>query len=340
MSELEVSVVLPVRDAAVTVTEAVRSVLASRQVRLELICVDDGSRDSTASILEALAQRDPRMTVLRMPPRGIVPALNTGLEHARAPLVARMDGDDEMHPERLRAQLEHLAGSPEIALVGCQVESFREGGLADGYRIYTEWVNRLVSEEAICREMLVECPIPHPTWMLRRRVVRALGGYRDRDWPEDLDLLYRILEAGQRIGKVPRPLHRRRDPPRRLSRVDPRYGREAFARVKAHFVGRLRPMRAAVVWGAGRTGRRFVRLIADEGIATRALVDIRPDRIGTSWRGIPILSPESLDERVSAWRRERVRILGAVASRGARGEIRTRLASAGLTEGDDFLMVA
>jgi glycosyltransferase involved in cell wall biosynthesis len=340
MSDLEVSVVLPVRDAVVTVATAVHSVLASRGTRLELICVDDGSRDGTASVLEDLAQRDARMTVLRTPPRGIVPALNAGLERARAPLVARMDADDEMHPERLRAQSEHLAGSPETALVGCQVESFREGGLADGYRIYTEWVNHLVSDEAIRREMLVECPIPHPTWMFRSPAVSALGGYRDRDWPEDLDLLYRVLEAGHRVGKVPRLLHRWRDHPRRLSRIDPRYGREAFARVKAHFVGRLRPMRAAVVWGAGRTGRRFVRLIADEGIATRALVDIRRDRIGTSWRGIPILSPESLDERVSAWRRERVRILGAVASRGARGEIRRHLAATGLTEGEDFLMVA
>jgi glycosyltransferase involved in cell wall biosynthesis len=340
MSGPELSVVLPVRDAAVTVADAVRSVLASRGVRLELICVDDGSQDATPSILGSLARGDDRVMVLRAPPRGIVAALNAGLARARAPLVARMDADDEMHPERLRSQVEHLRRSPETALVGCRVESFREGGLAGGYRIYTAWVNGLVSDEAIRREMLVECPIPHPTWTFRRGIVTALGGYRERGWPEDLDLLYRLLEAGHRVGKVPRCLHRWRDHPRRLSRVDPRYGREAFARVKAHFVGRLRPMRAAVVWGAGRTGRRFVRLLSEEGIATRALVDIRPDRIGTSWRQIPILSPARLEERATAWRSEGVRILGAVASRGARGEIRGHLDALGLTEGDDFLMVA
>ena len=70
-----------------------------------------------------------------MTPRGIVAALNAGLDLARAPLVARMDADDEILPRRLVEQAEFLAEHPEVALVGCGVESFREGGLREGYRI-------------------------------------------------------------------------------------------------------------------------------------------------------------------------------------------------------------
>jgi glycosyltransferase involved in cell wall biosynthesis len=339
MPAFEISVVMPARDACVTGRDAARSVLASRDIRLELVCVDDGSRDATGDRLAELARGDERVKVLRTPPRGIVHALNAGLAAARAPLVARMDADDEMLPERLRAQVDLLEREPEVALVGCRVESFRDGGLAEGYRLYTEWVNGLVSEAEIRREALIECPIPHPTWTFRRDVVRRLGGYRERGWPEDLDLLYRLLAAGHRVAKLDRVLHRWRDHAGRLSRVDPRYGREAFARVKAHFVGRLQPMRSAVLWGAGRTGRRFARLLAAEGITTRAFIDIRSDRAGTTWRGIPILSPDALPARVAAWRRE-VPILGAVASRGARSEIRRCLRSHGLEEGEDFWMVA
>ena len=272
--------------------------------------------------------------------RGIVAALNLGLREAKAPLVARMDADDEMHPERLRCQAAALADDPGLTLVGCLVESFREGGLAPGWRIYTDWVNGLVTEEAIAREAFVECPVPHPTWMFRRDRVRALGGYRDEGWPEDLDLLYRLMQAGARVGKLDRKLHRWRDHAGRLSRVDPRYGREAFARAKARFIGRIHPMAGAVVWGAGRTGRRWVRLIEAEGLATRAFIDIRPDRIGGQWRGIPILGPDSVAEGAPGWRSEGVRILSAVASRGAREEIRGALAGLGLREGDDFFMVA
>jgi hypothetical protein len=171
-------------------------------------------------------------------------------------------------------------------------------------------------------------------------VVRALGGYCERGWPEDLDLLYRILAAGHRVAKVPQVLHRWRDHSERLSRVDPRYGREAFARAKAHFVGRVHPMQGAVVWGAGRTGKRFVRLLAGEGIATRALIDVKPARIGTTWRGIPILSPERVADDAAHWREQGLCVLSAVASRGARSEIREQLVDAGLREGEHFLMVA
>ncbi len=340
MGEPEISVLMPVRDGAATLERALRSVLASRGPSLELICVDDGSTDESAEILGTWSRADARVRVLSQPRRGIVAALGRGLRAARAPLVARMDADDEMHRERLAAQAEHLAREPGLALVGCQVESFREGGLGAGYRIYSEWVNGLTTAETIAREAFIECPVPHPTWMFRRDVVLELGGYRERPWPEDLDLLYRLLAAGWGVGKVARVLHRWRDHDARLSRTDPRYGREAFARAKAHWIGRLHPMPAAVVWGAGRRGRRLVRLLQAVGFRSRALIVIRPVLIGSRWRGIPVLSPASLREHAASWRAQGLRVLSAVASRGARSEIRAALVDAGLAEGEDFWMVA
>jgi GT2 family glycosyltransferase len=336
----QLSVVLPVRNAAGTIDSAVASTLASREVDLELVCVDDGSSDGTGALLDDWARRDRRCRTLRTAPQGIVAALNTGIESAKAPLVARMDADDEMHADRLAQQAALLDERSDLVLVGCLIESFREGGLAEGYRIYSDWVNGLVTPEEIEREAFVECPVPHPTWMFRRREVMGVGGYREHDWPEDLDLLYRLLARGYRIGKVPRVLYRWRDHPGRLSRRDPRYGREAFLRVKARYVGEIHPMRGAVVWGAGKTGRRLARLLRETGTPLRAFVDIRPERANTTWRGIPILGPDAVPGRASSWRAEAVRVLGAVSSRGARQEIRDYLKAAGLREGSDFLMLA
>jgi glycosyltransferase involved in cell wall biosynthesis len=327
MTQPDVSVVMPVRNAAETLESALASVLASSSVELELICIDDGSDDASGKLLDEEAARDQRLRVIHTPPRGIVPALNLGLERARAPLVARMDADDEVLPERLSAQAEHLERHPQHCLVGCQVECFRRGGLGEG-------------SEEIERQVFVECPVPHPTWTFRRDVIRELGGYRELGWPEDLDLLYRILESGAGVGKLGQVLHRWRDHPRRVSRVSPVYGREAFARVKAHFLPRLHPMPAAVVWGAGRTGRRLVRLLQAEGVPTRALLDVNPRRIGTTWMGIPVFSPDRLTTRMASWRDEGLRLLVAVASRGARDEIRAQLHARSLREGEDFLVVA
>ncbi|MCP5070910.1 MAG: glycosyltransferase [bacterium] len=340
MSTPQISVVMPVRDAPGTLDSAIDSVLASRGVDFELICADDGSGPETAAALDAWARRDSRVRVRHLAPAGISAALNAGLEWAEAALVARMDDDDLMHPDRLREQLSFLEQHSDVALVGCRVESFREGGLLEGYRLYSDWTNQLISHDEIAREAFIDCPIPHPTWMVRREVLGGLGGYRQVDWPEDLDLLYSLLAAGHRVGKVPRVLHSWRDHDRRLSRVDSRYDRQAFSAVKAHWLGKLHPMQAAIVWGAGRTGRRMVKLLKAEGISTQAMLDINPARIGSCWNGIPILSPDILEARAGGWRNEGLRILGAVASRGARAQIRAKLSSVALVEGNDFLMVA
>src|SRR4051812_13093368 len=92
-----VSVLLPARDAAATVDEAMASVLGQTLPAFEVIAVDDGSADDTAARLEAWAARDARVRLLRCPARGLVATLNEGLAACRAPLVARMDADDLCH---------------------------------------------------------------------------------------------------------------------------------------------------------------------------------------------------------------------------------------------------
>jgi glycosyltransferase involved in cell wall biosynthesis len=341
MGGIDISVVMPVRDAESTIDAAVDSVLASRDVRLELLCVDDGSRDATPGRLAARARLDPRVRVISSGGGGLCAALRAGLEHCSAPLVARTDADDEVHPLRLASQVAALRSRPRTWLLGCRVESFRDRGtVPPGWARYTRWCNEVLDADAHRREAFVDCPLPHPTWAFRRDLIRGLGAYPDLDWPEDLDLLYRILAAGGRVEKLPRVLHRWRDHPGRLSRTDPRYDRRAMTRVKARWLPRVYPMRAAVVWGAGRTGRRLARALGEEGVAIEALLDIAPRRAGRRWHGIPILSPDELPAMAPRWRAKKLRILAAVAQLGAREEIRRRLRRADLEEGADFVMTS
>ena len=83
-----------------------------------------------------------------------------------------------------------------------------------------------------------------------------------------------------------------------------------------------------------------MRLLAEASLTTHALLDINPGRIGTRWRGIPILSPDRLADYRDEWLGRGFRILAAVASRGARQEIRAALRDLDLREGVEFLMVA
>src|SRR5690606_33474408 len=105
-----VSVLLPFRDAAPTLAEALDSVLAQEGPRLEVLAVDDGSTDSGREIVESRAARDPRVVPLRTVEarRGIVAALSLAASRARGALLGRMDADDVCLPGRLARQVELL----------------------------------------------------------------------------------------------------------------------------------------------------------------------------------------------------------------------------------------
>lgn len=184
-----VSVVLPVRDGAAFVAEAVGSILAQTLDAFELLVVDDGSRDATAAIVGDLAMRDRRMRVLTQPPLGLVPALNRGLAEARGAYVARMDADDVAMPERLASQAEALDRHESVAALGTACRVIGRDGTVLGHR------SPPLEPAAIRRALGRGNCMIHPTMMLRRDAVLRAGFYRAAfRLAEDFDLWLRLSE--------------------------------------------------------------------------------------------------------------------------------------------------
>lgn len=331
----EVSVLMPVRNAEATLDAAVESIRSQTFPSFEILLVDDHSTDSTPGHLNAWTEADPRIRTLACRGEGLIDALNTGLESARGPLVARMDADDLAHPHRLELQRAFFRTRGDLAVVSAMVESFPLESVREGYRIYERWLNALLEPDAIAREIFVESPLPHPSVLFHRDTIRDAGGYVDRGWPEDYELWLRLHHRGARFAKVPEVLHYWRDDPSRLSRVDPRYAVENFLRAKAHYLA-IGPLRGqhVVVWGAGRIGRRLSRHLIREGARVDAFIDIDPRKIGRTLRQRPILSPEGLPDPGS------VVVVAAVGSRNARALIRRRVASRFYVEGENFFCAA
>src|SRR5437764_7054338 len=120
---MQISVLLPARDASATLAEALAGVLSQRGAPpFEVVCVDDGSVDATPALLAAARRSDARVRVVRGEGRGLVAALNLGLSHCRGELIARMDADDVVHPDRLRLQAQMLAREPGLGAVGSLVQ--------------------------------------------------------------------------------------------------------------------------------------------------------------------------------------------------------------------------
>jgi len=104
-----VSVVMPVYNAERTLLKSMRSVLDQTHAEVELLVVDDGSRDASLSLMQQAAQADPRVVALRMPQNGgVAAARNCGIEAASGDYVAFLDSDDWWHPRKLEVQLAHM----------------------------------------------------------------------------------------------------------------------------------------------------------------------------------------------------------------------------------------
>jgi glycosyltransferase involved in cell wall biosynthesis len=335
-----VSVLMPCFNAADTLRDALESICNQSMADFEAIVVNDGSSDDSRLILQEWASRDERFRIVHQPHQGIVFALNAGLEMCSAPCIARMDADDLCHPERFAQQVEFLEHHPDTWVVGCKVRGYPPERLNQGYSIYIEWQNSLLRNEDIRREIFIESPLAHPSVMMRREHLAEVGGYQEHGWAEDYDLWLRFYLAGAEFAKIDEVLLDWREHDERLTRQDSRYSLENFLRAKAHYLvgGPLQTRASILIWGAGMMGRRLSKHLQRQGAPLDAFVDVDPDKIGRTRRGLPILPPEA----ISTWWRDAQNpvILSAVGSRGARSLIREELLRIGLQEGIDWWCVA
>ncbi|MBW2273795.1 MAG: glycosyltransferase family 2 protein [Deltaproteobacteria bacterium] len=354
------SVLIPAWNAEATLGACLRSLLRQRESRWECVVVDDGSQDSTGSVARAFAARDERLRVIATPHRGIVEALRVGLEQCRAPFVARMDADDWMHRERLGLQLAALQAAPELCAVGCHVRLFPrgpreqsakeraapgagrsaskprvEGTARRGRAAYEAWLNDIRGPEDLRREALVECPVAHPSLFMRREVLDRFP-YRDLGWPEDYDLVLRLLGAGESIGIVPRRLIGWRDDAGRLSRSAPSYTIERFTACKAAHLASsfLAESAQYILWGYGDTGRALRKALAEHRRHPSHIVELHPGRLGQRIHGAPVVPPDAIPTL------PRQPLIASVAGSGPRGQIRSALDRMGFVETVDYFCAA
>jgi glycosyltransferase involved in cell wall biosynthesis len=198
-----ISVGLPFANNRSTIEAALRSIFAQTEPHWELLLADDGSADGTLEVAAAI--RDPRVRLLGDGVRrGLAFRLNEIALAARAPLLARMDADDQMHPERLARQLATLEAEPGLELVGSGMIALDGRGLPTGRR-------RPRSLPTNCADVLHRGFLSHPTvtgrrqWFLDHPYVE---GFRRA---EDLELWCRV--AGRvRARELPEPLLFYREP--------------------------------------------------------------------------------------------------------------------------------
>lgn len=331
-----VAVLLPFRDVAPWLDDAISSVRRETVID-RLVLVDDGSIDASSEIARRHAAEDARVVLVRTEGIGLVAALNLARSRTTASYLARMDGDDVSLGERVAVSCAELDARPALGAVGTRVEAFPSEHVAEGMQRYVAWQNAILSPRDHRASLFVEAPLCHPSVTLRASALDAIGGYREGLFPEDYDLWLRLDRAGFELAKLDLLGLRWRHRDGRLTFRDARYALEAHRALKAeHLAARLAITPRAVehgfvVWGAGPTGKRLARDLERHDARPTAFLDIDPDKIGRTRRGVPVHAASYLD------RPPRPFVIVAVGARGARDLITTELAARGLSVIDDYL---
>jgi len=189
------SVVMSVYNGKRFLSAAIRSVLGQTFTDFEFIIIDDGSTDGSGELLEKIAASDQRIRLVRRENKGLIASLNEGCGMARAPLIARMDGDDLCRTHRFQTQVDYLARHPECVVLSCRVLYVDSAGWPIGEQYHNTTHERI--EDALWGRG-DGAGMSHPGVMMRTAAFHEAGGYRDA-YPdaEDYELWLRMAEVGR-----------------------------------------------------------------------------------------------------------------------------------------------
>lgn len=189
--EVPITVLMPAYNVEKYIREAIDSVLNQSFSDFELLIVDDGSRDTTADIINAYS--DKRIRLIQQLNGGVSAALNTGLKQAKGRYIARFDADDVCYPFRLEQQFQFMESHPDYVLIGSDADYMSE----EGEFLFTN-NNIGYSNEEIQSRVDVYCPFIHSTVMYKKEVVERLGGYEVLAFTfEDYFLWKKLIKEGK-----------------------------------------------------------------------------------------------------------------------------------------------
>ena len=189
----QISVIMPVYNAERYVAEAVESILAQTFTDFEFLIIDDGSTDGSLEILQKYADEDPRIRLKSRPNTGYVVALNEMLADARGEFIARMDADDISVPFRFESQVAFMQREPSVCAIGSGVELIDPNGL----KLTTMQLPPTHREIDAHNLQGRSSAICHPSTLIRRSAIAAIGGYAPTYYcAEDVDLFLRLAEVG------------------------------------------------------------------------------------------------------------------------------------------------
>lgn len=176
----EVSVIIPCRNSAAWLVDAIKSCLAQSWPNLQVIVVDNGSADGSLAVARRYQSR--AVTVLECPQEGASAARNLGLARADGELIQFLDADDVLHADKVRVQVERLASAPPHAMAFGAWARFRESPSEAVFSPEPVWRD-FAPEDFLIASWRGGGMMPNFGWLTPRALIQRVG-----PWNESLSL--------------------------------------------------------------------------------------------------------------------------------------------------------
>ena len=196
--EVKLTVLMPAYNAGLYIAEAITSVLVQTFHDFELLIINDGSTDNTVDVIKSF--QDERIVLINQENKGVAAALNKGLTHARAELIARFDADDRCFPFRLEQQYNFMVANPDHVIVGSAAEYMD----AAGNYIFTQYP-AATSDTEIKDLPFDVCPFIHASVCYKKSVVQCVG-YNEYAHSFEDHLLWQQLKFVGQVHNMSEPL--------------------------------------------------------------------------------------------------------------------------------------
>ena len=190
-----VSVIMPAYNAEKTISCSIDSILKQTYHHIELIVVDDGSKDGTASIIKSYS--DSRVKYYKNEHNiGLVKTLNRAISLANGDYVARMDSDDISLPDRINQQVDYMESHKDCIICGTFAKSFIESG---GTKKICGVMKYEIADNKIKNDLAYECCFAHPTVMFRSKLFSLTEKRYNDDYlnSEDYNYWIDLMDFGE-----------------------------------------------------------------------------------------------------------------------------------------------
>jgi cellulose synthase/poly-beta-1,6-N-acetylglucosamine synthase-like glycosyltransferase len=209
-SELpNVSILIPAHNEALVIEKTLDAILSSDYPagQLEVVVVNDGSTDSTASIVQRISNQDERVRLINIPlgqgGKGKSAALNVAFRLAQHDVIGIYDADNQPEPQALRLLAQQLVSDSSL---GAVIGKFRAINKNENLLL------RFLNIESVSFQWIVQagrwmllkvCTLPGTNFLIHKHILEKLDGWDEQALTEDAELTVRLYAAGYRVKFIP-----------------------------------------------------------------------------------------------------------------------------------------